>query len=101
MNKSLLKDENEIKKIKEQKLIEESDKNLCKDLFSNNPHVIDIDNSSNISIIKIGKDKFISVVNKKITPVTNIESNVKLNKKVSRCYDLNDFDYDCDDDYDF
>jgi hypothetical protein len=94
MNNSILKNENEIKKNKEQKLIEESDNNLCKDLFSNNPHVID--NSSGISIIKIGKDKFISVVNKKLTPVINIETNVNINKKHSRCYDLNDFDCDCD-----
>ena len=92
MNNSILNNENHIKKIKEQKLIEESDKKICEDLFSNNQHATH--NSSNVSIIKIGKDKFISVVNKKIKPVINIESNVKLNKNVSRCYDLNDFDYD-------
>jgi len=97
MNKSILKNENEIKKIKEQKLIEESDKNLCKELFSNNQHVID--NSSSISIIKIGKDKFISVVNKKIQPVINVETNTTPAKKENRCYDLNDFDYDYDCDF--
>ena len=94
MNESILKNENEITKIKEQKLIEESDKNLCKELFSNNPHVID--NSSSISIIKIGKDKFISVVNKKLQPVINLETNTTPAKKENSCYDLNDYDYDCD-----
>ena len=88
MNNSILNNENHIKKI------EESHKKICDDLLSNNQHATY--NSSNVSIIKIGKDKFISVVNKKIKPVINIESNVKLNKNVSRCYDLNDFDYDDD-----
>lgn len=90
MNNSILNNENHIKKIKEQKLIEETDKKICDDLLSNNQHATH--NSSNVSIIKIGKDKFISVVNKKIKPLTNIESNGKLNKNVSRCYDLNDYD---------
>lgn len=94
MNKSILKDEIEIKKIKEEKLIEESNKKLCDDLFSSNPHVID--NSSSISIIKIGKGKFISLVNKKLKPVINDENSSILSKKENSCYDLNDFDLDYD-----
>lgn len=95
MNNFMLKNEDETKKIKEQKLIEESEKKICEDLFSNNSHVID--NSSSISVIKIGKDKFISLVNKKLKPVINVETNVSQNKKQNTCYDLNDFDleYEC------
>ena len=54
MNQSIKKNENEIKKLKEQKLVEESDIKLSKDLFSNNPHVID---TSSVNIIKLGKNK--------------------------------------------
>ncbi len=87
MDIPVLKNENETKKIKEQKLVEESEIKLSN---SN-------DNSTSISIIKIGKNKFISVNNKKITPVINAEK-PKSPKKENKCYDLNDFDYDdyCD-----
>ena len=102
MNQSMKKNENEIKKIKEQRLVEESDNKLSEDLFSNNPYVIDksykIDKSDSINIVKLGKNKFVSVIKpiiieektiKPITvkPVTNLKN---------KCYDLNDYDYDFD-----
>lgn len=92
---------NETTKIKEQKLIEESDNKLTESLFSNNPHTIDkpsaIDKpSSNINVIKIGKNRFASV----IKPVIIEEKNEKIlqvkpvTKKINKHYDLNDYDYD-------
>ena len=37
-----------------------TDNNLTESLFSNNPHVID--KSPNTNIVKIGKNKFVSVM---------------------------------------
>ena len=54
MSQSINQSKNEIKKIKEQMLVEESDNKLTKDLFSNNPHLID--KSSSVSIIKLDKN---------------------------------------------
>jgi hypothetical protein len=85
---------NEIKKIKEQKLVEESDNKLTESLFSNNPHVTD--KSSNVNVVKIGKNKFVSI----IKPVIIEEKNVKpiqvkpVTKIINKHYDLNDYDYD-------
>ena len=85
---------NEIKKIKEQKLVEDSDNKLTESLFSTNPHIID--KSQHINIIKIGKNKFASI----IKPVIVEEKNEKyiqvkpLTKKINKHYDLNDYDYD-------
>ena len=50
----------EEKKVYEQKQVEKSDNNLTESLFSNNPHIID--KSSNTNIVKIGKNKFVSVI---------------------------------------
>lgn len=102
MNQTIKKNENEIKKIKEQKLVEESDNKLSEDLFSNNPYVIDktytINKSDTINIVKLGKNKFVSVIKpiiieeKIIKPIT-VKPVTKLKNK---CYDLNDYDYDFD-----
>jgi len=84
---------NEIKKLKEQKLVEESDNKLTESLFSNNPHTID--KSLNVNVVKIGKNKFASI----IKPVIE-EKNVKpiqvkpVTKIINKHYDLNDYDYD-------
>ena len=90
----------ESKKIYEQKQVEKSDNKLTESLFSNNPHVID--KSSNTNIVKIGKNKFVSV----IKPIINEKKNIILEpipikpKKIkNKCYDLNDYDYDCDIDF--
>lgn len=92
---------NETTKIKEQKLVEESDNKLTESLFSNNPHTIDnpsaIDKpSTNINIIKIGKNKFASIIKPVIIEQKNIKTiQVKQStKKINKCYDLNDYDYD-------
>ena len=57
-----------------------------------NKHITD--KSTSISVIKIGKDKFISVFNKKLDPDVKKFKSVK---KENKCYDLNDYDYDCTD----
>jgi hypothetical protein len=89
------KKENESKKIKEQKLIEESDNKICKDLFSNNPHVTD--KLSGVSVVKIGKNKFVSVIKPAVIEEKVIPTNlIKPEKKINKCYDLNDYDYDYD-----
>ena len=90
----------ESKKIYEQKQVEKSDNNLTESLFSNNPHVID--KSSNTNIVKIGKNKFVSVIKplineNKIKPVIKPTINEKKNKTIG--YDLNDYDYDYDFDF--
>lgn len=94
---------NERKKIKDQKLVEESDNRLTECLFSNNPHKID--KYSKINIVKIDKDKFISVINKKLNPkkiMKPINNEIKkqiIDKKINDNdhYDLNDYGYDyCD-----
>ena len=96
MKQSNQKNENEIKKVKEQRLVEESDNKLSEELFSNNPHVID--KSPSINVIKIGKSKFVSV----IKPVIIEEKLVKpvatkpVNPIKNKCFDLNDYDYDYD-----
>jgi hypothetical protein len=101
MSQSIEQSENEIKKIKEQKLVEESDNKLTQDLFSNNPHVID--KSSNINIIKLDKNKFVSVMKpakvekKNIVPVKEKD----VSKIKNKCFDLNDYDYDFDYDYNY
>ena len=67
---------------------------------NNSEHVVDemteftADKSSNISIIKIGKDKFISIFNK--NPKSEIKK-IKHEIKENKTYDLNDYDYDCSD----
>ena len=97
-NQTIKKSENEIKKIKEQRLVEVSDKKLSESLFSNNPYTID--KTPNISIVKLDKNKFVSVIKppiikeKIITPTI-----VKTDNKINRCYDLigydlNDYNYD-------
>lgn len=88
--------ENEIKKIKEQRLVEESDNKLTQDLFSNNPHIID--KTSSVSIIKLDKNKFASVIKPVIVEEKNIKSiPVKPVTKIkNKCFDLNDYDYDYD-----
>ena len=95
MNQPIKKNENEIKKLKEQKLVEESDINLSKDLFSNNPHVID---TSSVNIIKLGKNKFVSVIKPKIIEEKTIKPAIvkPVTKLKNKCYDLNDYDYDFD-----
>ena len=93
MDKSIIKSENEIKKINERKLVEESDNKLSESLFSNNPYIID--KSTNINIVKIGKNKFVSVMK----PVKN-EKNIKPIK--NKMYDLNGFILDdYEDNYDY
>ena len=97
MSQSIEQSENEIKKIKEQKLVEESDNKLTQDLFSNNPHVID--KSSNVNIIKLDKNKFASVMKPAIVEEKNIVPVKKENqvtKIKNKCFDLNDYDYDYD-----
>ena len=92
-NQTIKKSENEIKKIKEQRLVEESDNKLSESLFSNNPYIID--KSTNINIVKIGKNKFVSVMK----PVKN-EKNIKPIK--NKMYDLNGFILDdYEDNYDY
>ena len=97
-NQTIKKSENEIKKIKEQRLVEESDNKLSESLFSNNPYRID--RPSSIGIVKLDKNKFVSVIKppiikeKIITPTI-----VKTDNKINRCYDLigydlNDYNYD-------
>jgi len=97
MNNSILKDENKIKKIIEQRLVEKSDNKLSEELFSTNPHTID--KTSSVSVVKIGKNKFVSVI-KPITIEEKVISpnSIKPEKKINKCYDLNDYDYE-DDDY--
>ena len=91
MSQSINQSKNEIKKIKEQMLVEESDNKLTKDLFSNNPHLID--KSSSVSIIKLDKNKFASVIKPVIIEKTHIQ--VKPVTKIkNKNYDLNDYDYD-------
>ena len=85
--------EKEINKIKEQKMVEESDNKLSEALFSNNPHFID--RTSSIDIKKIDKNKFITIINEKQIKPT-IKPTIKL---VNKCFDLNDYDYDYDYDY--
>jgi len=97
---------NERKKIKDQKLVEESDNRLTECLFSNNPHKIE--KSSNTSIVKIDKDKFISVINTKINqkkiikPINNEIKKQIIEKKNNEDnhYDLNDYSYDYCDNFD-
>jgi hypothetical protein len=100
---------NERKKIKDQKLVEESDNRLTECLFSNDPHKID--KYSKINIVKIDKDKFISVINKKINPkkiMKPSESKKQIiekrmdEKKINENdhYDLNDYSYDYCDNFD-
>lgn len=97
MSQSTKQSENEIKKIKEQKLVEESDNKLTQDLFSNNPHIVD--KTSSIGVIKLDKNKFVSVIKpviieeKNIVPVKKEKSVTKIKNK---CFDLNDYDYDYD-----
>ena len=92
----------ESKKIYEQKQVEKSDNNLTESLFSNNPHTID--KSSNSNIVKIGKNKFVSVIKpvisekKNIIPIS-IPIPIKPKKIENKSYDLNDYDYDCDFDF--
>jgi hypothetical protein len=91
----------EEKKIYEQKQVEKSDNKLTESLFSNNPHIIDKSPNTN-NIVKIGKNKFVSV----IKPLINKEKKIilepvpiKPKKKENKSYDLNDYDYDCDIDF--
>jgi hypothetical protein len=84
---------NETKKIKEQKLVEESDNKLTESLFSINPHTID--KSSSINVVKIDKNKFVSIIKpviieKKPIQVKHVKQIINDNKH----YDLNDYDYD-------
>ena len=97
MSQTIEQSENEIKKIKERKLVEESDNKLTQDLFSNNPHLID--KSSNINIIKLDKNKFVSVMKSAIVEKKNIvpvKKDKYVTKSKNKCYDLNDYDYDYD-----
>jgi hypothetical protein len=80
---------NEQTKIKEQKLVEESDNKLTESLFSNNPHTID--KSQNINVVKIGKNKFVSIIKPVIIEEKNEKSATKI---INKNYDLNDYDYD-------
>jgi len=103
---------NERKKIEEQKLVEQSDNKLTESLFSNNPYLIE--RSSSVNIVKIDKNKFVSVTNKKINPKNIIKPknnetekniiNEKKNKKKCELndngYDLNDYGYDYCDNFD-
>ena len=95
---------NEREKIRDQKLVEESDNRLTECLFSNNPHKIEKSYSTNI--VKIDKDKFISVINKKINPkkiMKPSESKKQIIKKIideDDHYDLNDYSYNYCDDFD-
>lgn len=97
MSQTIEQSENEIKKIKEQKLVEESDNKLTQDLFSNNPHLIDKSQSNNV--IKIGKNKFVSVMKPAIVEEKNvipIKKETLVPKIKNKCFDLNDYDYDYD-----
>ena len=86
----------EIKKNYERRQVEKSDNKLTESLFSKNPHAID--NSSSINIVKLDKNKFVSVINeKKLKPVIKSVITEKINKTIG--YDLNDYDYDCDFDF--
>jgi hypothetical protein len=100
---------NEIKKIKDQKLVEESDNRLTECLFSNDPHKID--KYSKINIVKIDKDKFISVINKKINPKKILKPSESKKQIIEKRmdekkfdehdhYDLNDYSYNYCDDFD-
>jgi hypothetical protein len=95
---------NERKKIQDQKLVEESDNRLTECLFSNNPHKID--KYSKINIVKIDKDKFVSVINKKINPKKIMKPSESkkqiIEKKINEDdhYDLNDYSYDYCDNFD-
>jgi hypothetical protein len=85
---------NEIKKINDRKLVEESDNKLTECLFSKNPHIID--KSSTTNIIKIDKNKFASVIKPKIIEEKSLKpTSLKpvINLK-NKHYDLNDYDYD-------
>ena len=99
----------EREKIKDQKLVEESDNRLTECLFSNNPYKIE--KSPNINIVKIDKDKFVSVINKKINPKKIMkppETKKQIIKKrmdekkidEDDHYDLNDYSYNYCDDFD-
>jgi hypothetical protein len=94
MSQSIEQSENEIKKIKQQKLVEESDNKLTESLFSNNPHTTD--KTSNINVVKIGKNKFASVIKPSIIEKKNIKTiQVKpLTKITNKNCNLNDYDYD-------
>jgi hypothetical protein len=86
----------EIKKNYERRQVEKSDNKLTESLFSKNPHAID--NTASINIVKLDKNKFVSVINeKKIKPVIKPVITEKINKTIG--YDLNDYDYDCDFDF--
>ena len=94
----------ESKKIYEQKQVEKSDNNLTESLFSNNPHTID--KTPNTTVVKIGKNKFVSVIKpirtekKNIIPITiPVPIPIKSKKIENKSYDLNDYDYDCDFDF--
>jgi hypothetical protein len=102
---------NERKKIQDQRLVEESDNSLTECLFSNNPHKID--KYSKINIVKIDKDKFVSVINKKINPkkimkpINNESKKQIIEKRMDEKkfneddhYDLNDYSYDYCDNFD-
>jgi len=95
---------NERKKIQDRKLVEESDNRLTECLFSNNPHKIE--KYSNTNIVKIDKNKFISVINKKINPkkIIKLSESKKqiIEKKINEDdhYDLNDYSYDYCDNFD-
>ena len=105
-NKTIKKSESEIKKINDQRLVEESDNKITQDLFSDNPHVIDKSNTINnnqakIGVVKLDKNKFVSL----IKPVIIEEKNTKLTivkntPKINSCYDLNGYDLN-DYNYDF
>ena len=76
---------NKRKEIKEQKLVEKSDNKLTETLFSNNPHVTD--KSSNINVVKIGKNKFVSIIKSVIIDEKNVH--VKhVTKIINKHYDL-------------
>ena len=87
------------KKIKEQKLVEESDNKLTECLFSDNPYTIE---KTNINIKKIGENKFISIVSKKLKPIVRpiVKPVVKPKNNEDNHYDLNDYSYDYCDNFD-
>jgi hypothetical protein len=95
---------NERKKIRDQKLVEESDNKLTECLFSNDPHKIEKSYSTNI--VKIDKDKFISVINKKINPKKIMKPSESKKQIIEKRmdeddhYDLNDYSYNYCDDFD-
>jgi hypothetical protein len=52
-------------------------------------------NTSNINIVKIDKDKFISITKKKLQPIQpDKEKEKRLSYYVDTRYDLNDYGYD-------